>query len=555
MASPEAVASSSSTATTASIASVSSCWNPLSVQAAYDMAVYNLLAYNGLFYDPNLHSMYHSAEAASRPVKRRKIEVSNPVQEQQQQAVTNTRLSFDPRSRGRVGWKPYSDIRLDQHGSPLASGGRLVRKGEDPRPLKTLGKRRHGDSSNHGSTPNVVKNTQVIQPCLIGNLFPEILSMIFEYLDVQSKGRVAQVSCRWRDAAYKKSVWKGMTAMLHLNRSNPTLFSSLATKGIKHVQVLSLRRNYRELVQGVPNIKSLNLSGCYSLSDANLDLTFSKEVLSLTSLNLSLCKELSDSSLTRIALKCPNLENIDLAGCSKITNGGLRFLSWNLSKLKTLNLRSCRQVSDAGIANLCGMDDLPNPASLSLQSLSLQDCQKLSDDSLRYISQKMPNLKSINLSFCVSVTDTGLKSLAKIASLEEINLRSCDNVSDIGIGFLAEDHGKLKSLDISFCGNVSDGSLRHMASAPGLNSSLKKLAMTTCAITDEGMVKLAKNLGQLQELHIGQCVKLSDLSLEAMGTSMKELTSVDLYGCPKLSEAGLQKMKKQLTKLKLNLSL
>lgn len=378
--------------------------------------------------------------------------------------------------------------------------------------------------------------------------------MIFEYLDVQSKGRVAQVSCRWRDAAYKKSVWKGKTAMLHLNRSNPTLFTSLATRGIKDVQVLSLRRSYRELCS-IPNIKSLNLSGCYSLSDANLDMTFQKEVLSLTSLNLSLCKELSDNSLIKIALKCPNLETIDLAGCSKITDKGIRFLSWNLSKLKTLNLRSCRQVSDAGIANLCGLDDLPHPAALSLENLSLQDCQKLSDDSLRYISQKLPNLRSINLSFCVSVTDTGLKSLAKMASLEEINLRSCDNVSDIGIGFLAEDHGKLKSLDISFCGNVSDASLRHMASAQGLNLSLKKLAMTTCAITDEGMVKLAKNMGQLQELHIGQCVKLSDLSLEAMGTSMKELTSVDLYGCPKLSEAALQKMKKQLTKLKLNLSL
>lgn len=31
------------------------------------------------------------------------------------------------------------------------------------------------------------------QECTIGNLFPEILSTIFEYLDVQSKGRAAQV--------------------------------------------------------------------------------------------------------------------------------------------------------------------------------------------------------------------------------------------------------------------------------------------------------------------------------------------------------------------------
>ena len=136
-----------------------------------------------------------------------------------------------------------------------------------------------------------------------------------------------------------------------------------------------------------------------------------------------------------------------------------------------------------GIEKLCGpLDDNSPisangpelyPARFSLQSLSLQDCQKLSDESLGYISQRLPNLKSINLSFCVSITDTGLKSLAKMTSLEDINLRSCDNVSDIGIGFLAEDHGKLKSLDISFCGNVSDASLRHMASANGLSSSLK----------------------------------------------------------------------------------
>ena len=121
---------------------------------------------------------------------------------------------------------------------------------------------------------------------------------------------------------------------------------------------------------------------------------------------------------------------------------------------------------------------------------------------------------------------------------------------------MAEDHGQLKALDISFCGNVSDASLRHMASSNGLSNSLKILKMKSCAISDEGLVKMAKSLSQLKELHIGQCVKLSDLSLEAMSTHMKELTTIDLYGCHKLSKAPLDKMKKQLTKLTwLNLSL
>ena len=62
-----------------------------------------------------------------------------------------------------------------------------------------------------------------------------------------------------------------------------------------------------------------------------------------------------------------------------------------------------------------------------------QDCQKLTDDALKHVSTGLTQLKSINLSFCVSISDSGLKYLAKMPSLRELNLRSCDNVSDAGM--------------------------------------------------------------------------------------------------------------------------
>jgi F-box/leucine-rich repeat protein 14 len=378
-----------------------------------------------------------------------------------------------------------------------------------------------------------------------------------------------KVSTRWKDAAYKKSVWKGLEARLHLNRSNPTLFPSLVRRGIKDVQVLSLRKSPRELVNGIPNIESLNLSGCYNLSDPNLEWAFIKEVSSLTKLNLSLCKEVTDNSLGRIATNCKNLQDLDLAGCCKITNAGIFSLSWGLKKLKRLNLRSCRQISDQGIGHLTGTTAADLQAaglggSPTLEELSLQDCQKLTDESLRYVSEGLPNLRSLNLSFCVSITDTGLKSLAKMTSLEAVNLRSCDNVSDIGLGFLAaaeqqqeqNNQRKLVKLDVSFCGNVTDASLRHIAS--GL-AGLQNLSMTTCAITDEGLVRLAASAGlanSLKELNIGQCVSVSDEGLEAVGKTMKQLQIIDLYGCPNVTEAGISSIKAHLPKLtKLNLSL
>ncbi len=344
-----------------------------------------------------------------------------------------------------------------------------------------------------------------------------------------------------------------------------------------------MRKSLSDLVKGIPDLESLNLSGCYNLSDN--ELAFNKEIPKLKTLNLSLCKEVTDHSLGRIATNCKNLEAVDLAGCSKITNNGLLYVSWGLKKLKRLNLRSCRQISDQGIGYLCGVDDAPHPGSLMLEDLSLQDCQKLSDESLRHISQGLPSLRSLNLSFCVSITDTGLKSLAKMASLREINLRSCDNVSDIGIGFLAEPsensnpssppppaasdaaassngngqhqrHLPLQRLDVSFCGNVTDASLRHIAT--GL-ISLRSLSMTTCAITDGGLAKLANNLSGLEELNIGQCVNVSDEGLTHLAASeakMSCLSSIDLYGCPRITETAVSKLKSKLPKLtKLNLSL
>lgn len=83
----------------------------------------------------------------------------------------------------------------------------------------------------------------------ISRLYPEILAIIFSYLEVRDKGRVAQVCAAWRDAAYRKSVWRGVEAKLHLRRANPSLFASLVRRGIKRVQVLSLKKSLRDVVQ------------------------------------------------------------------------------------------------------------------------------------------------------------------------------------------------------------------------------------------------------------------------------------------------------------------
>ena len=370
----------------------------------------------------------------------------------------------------------------------------------------------------------------------------------------------SQVCVRWRDAANCKSVWKGIEARLHLGRPNSYLYPSLVRRGIKKVQVLSLRKSLREIVTSISNLEVLNLSGCYNLTDSALEFAFNREVPSIKELNLSLCKDVSDNSLGKIATNCKNLCSLDLGGCAKVTNTGLLLISWGLKKLAYLNLRSCRQISDHGIGHLSGLDadGKYTSAPSALGFLGLQDCQKLTDESLKHISVGMPQLRHINLSFCVSVTDTGLKSLAKLPLLQSLNLRSCDNVSDIGVGFLSEDSPAattIQFLDVSFCSNVSDAGLGHIAS--GL-PSLRSLLLTTCTVTDQGLERLAsgKSAASIQTLNLGQCVNLTDTGVNAVADKMRALTTLDLYGCPKVTSDALNGVRLKMPHLKkLNLEL
>lgn len=411
----------------------------------------------------------------------------------------------------------------------------------------------------------------------IGHLYPEILATIFEKLSVRDRGRASQVCTLWRDVAYSKSIWKGVEARLHLRRPNANLFTSLTRRGIRKIQVLSLRRSIREVISGVQNLETLNLSGCYSITDNSLCTAFQQDLPNLKVLDLSLCKQITDVSIHRIANILRNLEVLELGGCCNISNNSLMYIAMKLKKVKRLNLRSCWQITDQGICYLAGLhktDDqhhshqpqsqqqqqaqqqqqqqLPQMQPPALTYLGLQDCQRLTDDSLKYIQQGLTTINAINLSFCVSITDGGLKYLAQMPQLEELNLRSCDNISDIGMAYLTEGGCTVTSLDVSFCDKIGDQALNHLSQ--GL-FQLRSLSLNHCQITDEGITRIAKSLHDLEILNIGQCNKVTDKGLQTLAEHLQNLVAIDLYGCTGLTPQAIDTIMKLPKLAKVNLGL
>lgn len=378
----------------------------------------------------------------------------------------------------------------------------------------------------------------------ISCLFPEILAIIFRYLDVREKGRAAQVCRAWREAAYHRSVWRGVEAKLHLRKTNSSLFPSLVTRGIRHIQILSLRRSLSHFLQGMPTTQSLNLSGCFNLTDIGLSNAFQHEMPSLIVLNLSLCKQVTDNSLWKIAQHLKNLQSLDLGGCCNISNKGLKDIAIGLLGLKRLNLRSCTEITDTGIAHLAGLkiplsEEPATKGNRNLEDLVLQDCQKLSDSALMSVAKGLPKLQKLNLSFCCGITDTGMINLTRMPSLRELNLRSCDNITDIGISHLGEYGGHFNTLDVSFCDKVGDASLAYVAQGM---YNLTNISLSSCQISDEGLARLVRNLRGLTTLNIGQCVNVTDRGLALIADNLPRLRCIDLYGCTKITTVGLEKI-------------
>lgn len=403
----------------------------------------------------------------------------------------------------------------------------------------------------------------------VGHLYPEILELIFQKLSVRDRGRASQVCTLWRDVAYSKSIWKGVEARLHLSNSKPksngnanVLFPSITRRGIRRIQVLSLRRSIKEVITGVRNLETLNLSGCYSITDNSLLGAFSQELPSLKVLNLSLCKQITDTAINRIAICLRNIEVLELGGCCNISNNSLLIICTHLKKLRHLNLRSCWQITDHGICFLAGLSKdrhftgeptlelVQKPAELT--HLGLQDCQRLTDDALKFIAHGLPSITSINLSFCVSITDSGLKYLARMPNLHELNLRSCDNISDIGMAYLTEGGCTVNTLDVSFCDKIGDQALNHLSQ--GLYQ-LRSLSLDHCQITDEGITRIAKSLQDLEVLNIGQCNKVTDKGLQSIAEYLKNLVAIDLYGCTGLTPQAIDTVMKLPKLAKVNLGL
>lgn len=88
----------------------------------------------------------------------------------------------------------------------------------------------------------------------------------------------------------------------------------------------------------------------------------------------------------------------------------------------------------------------------------------IGDEGVAAIAGGCPRLKVVNVSYCANITDASLRSLAQgLRDLVQLELRACIKVTSVGLCYLAASCKHLRELDVKRCCYVSDSGIHAIA--------------------------------------------------------------------------------------------
>ncbi|KAG7310651.1 hypothetical protein JYU34_003450 [Plutella xylostella] len=347
-------------------------------------------------------------------------------------------------------------------------------------------------------------------------------------------------------------------------------------------------------------LESLEMFGCDQLTNSGIVKLISYQT-SLKVLNIGMCSRVTDQSVVNICRNLVNLESLNIQRCRAVTDLGIVELN-KLKKLKTLNISQCELITKEGLEN--GLLSMKNEILEEFDIHSLN----LDESGLIMISEKLPNLRSLDISYCFNavtdksiqlifknqvwllclkmshcdkVTDAGLTGMGKAHDDEEAVVSNYDQCythhkihlgsraeeeilrdarrkrdvkklcekysSDSYTGYSLERLKSLRELDISGCNKITDVSLTYAF----YFKELAHLNMSMCQqVTHKGIEHLVKNCPSIEYFNLIDCYNLKDEAIKVIVKGLKRLKSLNLRGCNQLTNKTIDAVRDNCKKLK-----
>ena len=133
--------------------------------------------------------------------------------------------------------------------------------------------------------------------------------------------------------------------------------------------------------------------------------------------------------------------------------------------------------------------------------------------------------------------DIGLTAVGECCKqLEDLNLRFCEGLTDTGLIELAVLCGRtLKSLGVAACAKITDVSLEAVGSHCRF---LETLSLESEFINNKGVLAVAKGCRSLKVLKL-QCINVTDEALQAVGVFCSSLEVLALYSFQRFTDMSV----------------
>ncbi|KAH6823059.1 hypothetical protein C2S53_002053 [Perilla frutescens var. hirtella] len=253
----------------------------------------------------------------------------------------------------------------------------------------------------------------------------------------------------------------------------------------------------------------------------------------LTAISLKAAYRLSDAGLSMLTSAAPSLKSIDISQCPLLTSEGICCLASSLRLvLRELYIDNCHGIDAMLIL----------PALLKLENLEVLSVAGILTVCDAFVSQFTAahgcRMKELILADCMELTDSSLEVIGDTCSdLRAIDLSNLCKLTDISIGHLANGCQAIQTLKL--CRNAfSDEAIAAYLDVRG--ASLKSLSLNNIIqVSNHTALSLARNCKKLRTLDLSWCRNLTNEALGLVVDSCLLLEVLKLFGCTQVTNVFL----------------
>ena len=293
----------------------------------------------------------------------------------------------------------------------------------------------------------------------------------------------------------------------------------------------------RAIAKHANRMEKLVLYGCDKLTNVgirDMSLSLSK----LVYLNLNSCYNVDDISLTIIAGGGWKLQYLYLRDCVQISDNGVSRLAQGLGKyLKVLDLKGCNNVGEFGDRALRAV----GAGCIELEELIMTEARRVEDSGFIALAQGCMNLHTLAIAGCDDVTRKGMHAMLKTTCpLKRLKIDGCRKVGDAEFEYLHESplQSTLTSLELNHFSKLTDRGVGAICKA--LGHRLLNLDIAHCPLVTDLSATIIGNLcTKLRSIDFSYCGHMTDKSIHSLARTLSCLTSLKLDGNPAISSRAL----------------